>query len=79
MDAWQARLNQAKAASATFDRSIDLLAIECAYQAYARQFSPAYLSGSTWYRGPSFVQYLEDTYQVETALRVWRGAKTEAK
>ena len=72
MDELQARLNQAKASCAKFDRDMDLMAIECLYKSYICRFSPAYLSGSPWYKGPSFVKYLEDTYQVEAALKMWR-------
>ena len=72
MDQLQARLNQAKASSKQFDRDLDLIAIECLYKSYISRFSPAYLSGSPWYKGPSFVKYLEDTYQVEAALKFWR-------
>lgn len=37
----------------------NLLEIEEDYQSYLKILSPAYLSGSSWYVGPSLIKYLE--------------------
>ena len=39
--------------------NLNLLQLEQEYQNYINQFSPAYLSGSSWYVGNSIIKYLE--------------------
>jgi hypothetical protein len=51
-------LNTSKLKSKEFDKNIKLLELERNYQIYCSKFSPAYLSGSLWYVGPSIIEYI---------------------
>lgn len=55
----QGLLDKSKKLSEKFDRNINLLLLEKKYQEYINKFSPAYLSGSPLYVGPSLLAYIE--------------------
>ena len=52
-------LDMTKQGVETLDKDLQLLQIELNYKKFISTFSPAYLSGSDWYVGPSFIEYLK--------------------
>lgn len=58
LDKLQKTLNKSKQLSKDFDRNIKLTILEAKYQEYIRKFSPAYLSGTPIYVGPSLIEHL---------------------
>lgn len=54
----QETLNNSKKLSDDFDKNIQLTKLEIKYQKYIKKFSPAYLSGSPIYVGPSIINYI---------------------
>ena len=58
LDKLQEILNKSKRLSNDFDRNIKLTILEAKYQEYITKFSPAYLSGSPIYVGPSLIEHI---------------------
>ena len=56
----QEKLNLCHKLNKKFDDDINLIKLENAYQKYINKFSPAYLSGSPWYVGPSILSYINN-------------------
>ena len=53
-------LDKTKTGLDKLDEKLQLLQLEKNYQDLISQFSPAYLSGSEWYVGPSLINYLKN-------------------
>ena len=53
----QEKLNATKSGLASLDKEINILKMEKDYQELISKFSPAYLSGSDWYVGPSLIEH----------------------
>ena len=56
----QKTLNRSKKLCKKFDDNLELIKLETLYQKYINKFSPAYLSGSPWYIGPSLIQWINN-------------------
>ena len=54
----QKKLEKCRQIGCKFDQDIFFLKLEADYQKYISKFSPAYLSGSNWYVGPSLTNYI---------------------
>ena len=50
--------NKNKKGISDVDRNIELLKLEADYQKLISNYSPAYLSGSSWYVGPSLIEHI---------------------
>ena len=53
-------LDKTKTGLDKLDEKLQLLQLEKNYLDLISQFSPAYLSGSEWYVGPSLINYLKN-------------------
>lgn len=60
LDRLQKVLDKTKEGLNKLDEDLQLLQLEKNYQNFISQYSPAYLSGSDWYIGPSLITYLKN-------------------
>jgi hypothetical protein len=56
----QKKLNKCRKLSDRFDKNIDLLKLEIEYQIYCSKLIKSYLEGSSFYVGPSILEYLKN-------------------
>ena len=56
----QEKLNTCQQLCKKFDDNLNLIKLETEYQNYINKFSPAYLSGSDWYVGPSLIEHINN-------------------
>ena len=59
IEEYQKKLDNCKKLCRDFDNNVELIKLEEKYQAYIKKFSPAYLSGSPYYVGPSLIEYIK--------------------